>query len=297
MVESALSQSPHMEKKMDLEKLEQQERELEEQIRTAVTPETEESSEEEESEPEVEDSVEEVEEDDLDDRLSEALKRAEEAESKLATQEKRVKDNQRAFQEKAQEAADLRRQVESLESRMAQLEESRPDEPTLSEDLSAEYPEFEPEFQKRDQEISRLKNESTDLKKDVEALRLERREAAILAAHPDINDIWTSDDFLEWERNHVYQKYITGTLENWKTVDPKDIIHIISEYKESRQSASDPVEKAKTVATPKVRSTHTTESKKEKPTFTKAQIAKMTDDEYFKYEDAITQAYAEGRVR
>jgi hypothetical protein len=137
-----------------------------------------------------------------------------------------------------------------------------------------------------------------------EVLKAQKEEAdkkhfdAIAKAHPDWKAVSGSEDFSLWlgRQSNMWQ---TAASEG----DAKDVVELLSRYKEDlgldskKVSKKDLVEKAKQNVEPslsKARKQNVSGSKKQ---WTAREIGKLTDKEYAKLEKEIDLAYTEGRVK
>jgi hypothetical protein len=200
--------------------------------------------------------------------------------------------------------------IQQLQNRIQELE-SKPDTQAVEDDLKEGkefYPEVVNPLLKR---ISELEAKLTNVSKDVGDVKstadswqqkeVQRHEneywGAIKAAHNDVGDIASSQDYADWydQQAPMIQQALTSN-------NARDVIAGINLYKSSlaqtpAPSASnqkqDKLQAAREAAAPSIKAAPRTEQKK---TFTHAQIAKMSPTEYAKYEDEIDEALARGEV-
>ena len=124
---------------------------------------------------------------------------------------------------------------------------------------------------------------------------------AIRNAHADVDDIANSPDYADW-----YDSQPPTIKKALVSDNAADVVAGINLYKASRPQVFTPpaqsgngrgntkLQAAREAAAPNIQSTRST--KEHKQTFTNAQIAQMSNEEYTKYEDAIDAALARGEV-
>ena len=146
-----------------------------------------------------------------------------------------------------------------------------------------------------EQRVSQATDEVLKAQREAEE---EKHQDAIAKAHPDWKAVSGSEDFSLWlgRQSNMWQ---TAASEG----DAKDVIELLSRYKEDlgldskKVSKKDLVEKAKQNVEPslsKARKQNVSGSKKQ---WTAREIGKLTDKEYAKLEKEIDLAYTEGRVK
>ena len=146
-----------------------------------------------------------------------------------------------------------------------------------------------------EQKVSQATDEVLQARREAEE---EKHQDAIAKKHPDWKAVASSEDFSLWlERQSNMWKMAA------KDGDAKDVIDLLSRYKEDlgldskKVSKKDLVEKAKQNVEPslsKARKQNVSGSKKQ---WTAREIGKLTDKEYAKLEKEIDLAYTEGRVK
>ena len=146
-----------------------------------------------------------------------------------------------------------------------------------------------------EQRVSQATDEVLKAQREAEE---EKHQDAIAKVHPDWKAVSGSEDFSLWlgRQSNMWQ---TAASEG----DAKDVIELLSRYKEDlgldskKVSKKDLVEKAKQNVEPslsKARKQNVSGSKKQ---WTAREIGKLTDKEYAKLEKEIDLAYTEGRVK
>ena len=223
---------------------------------------------------------------------------------KLHVAEERVKNAQARMTKATQEAAELRRvvtelqvTVASLQSRVVEAEASRDN---IDDDLRAlaeEYPDIAQPLLKK---LSKLEETVTEYRGRIDAERsqstLQGHFDAIRGAHPDMDDIVSSDDFTGWldRQSPVWQRVAqNGSAE--------EVVELLNRYKETfdtpPQQPVSKVERARKVAEPSLPKARKPDPNSGKRIWTLNEIARMPLDEFERRQDEIDKAYLEGRVR
>ena len=223
--------------------------------------------------------------------------------------DKRIKDAQRRMTKATQEAAQLRRDNESLRDKVTSLSgevaklKAITQAPTATDAdlarLQEEYPDLakpliaqlhslkaEQESAKAQQEELR-KHAQTDQAKQSE---IEHREA-ISAVHPDAWQLAGQVDFREWLADQP--SYKRAVVE---TGSAEDVIDLLHEYKATLAPPppKPTLETAKEIAEPTTRSTKA--KPQGKKTWTRAEIDQMSMQEFIDLQPQIDEALKNGRV-
>jgi hypothetical protein len=227
-----------------------------------------------------------------------------------------VREMNRAQQELAErrkndEARDeiirkLQNQIEELKNKKEKQEESldSDDEFEQAKDL---YPEVvNPLLKMIEQlkaQLASVTNEVGNVKQVADRFResettsaQEKHYAYIHDKHPDVSDIAGSPEFSVWLQDQapiIQQAIQAGTAQ--------DVVSALDYYKlskglatESPKPKQDKLEQAKLASSPTIRGGSS--KPEQKKTFTNAEIAKMTREEFMKYEDAIDEALSRGEI-
>ena len=194
------------------------------------------------------------------------------------------------------------------------------------QELVAEVAAKEPKYQapKTLEELEQFKAKNPDLYETVETIAhlqsetqteqlhqqlsaLQEREAEIMKReaesvlkqnHPDFEDIRGSENFHEWAKAQpddiqkwVYSNSSDGTLAS-RAIDLHKMEKGIAQYQQKRQSKPKEVGSAADIVSTKT----TAVDAKAPKIWTEREIAKMSVDEFDKYEKEINQAISEGRI-
>ena len=228
---------------------------------------------------------------------------------RLAKAEKAMKGAQRRMTQATQEAADLRKQNESLIHSLAELKgqlvESQRDNEKLSQ-LREEYPDIASplldELQRTQAEIATTKEALAEQErfrqKEVEQQAMQEHYARIQAVHPDVQEVTNTSDWAVWleEQDPQTQAWIESGTSN-------DVNAVLSRFKaEIGLATSTPqeqsLERAKAVAEPKMPKARKTDANAStNKVWTVDEITRMPNAEFEKHQKEIMQAYAEGRIR
>lgn len=207
----------------------------------------------------------------------------------------------------AKKENELQSRIEALEQAMKAQEAPAESYPTSEDDYEAwvkEYPDVAKVFETMILKKSKDTNEKLEAtQKEIAATKLRNAfEAAynkILKAHPDFDDIKTSDEFKAWMAEQP--KNIYDSINSPSGYDDEAVraaVYTIDLYKErgpgkkAKPKATRDQEAAKTV---KSSGASAPDLDNGKPTFSESQIQAMTSREFEKYQEAIFQAQEEGR--
>lgn len=240
----------------------------------------------------------------------------------LRVAEERYRNAQARMTKATQEAAELRRKVDSLERENNDLKakaERAPEKPTGSADEDADldklledYPDvvgpLVRELRVLQKQFSEKNEQDT---RSAEEKALQAHFDAIASRHPDWEDIVAQDDWQGWiERQPPLRRRAAqeGTAE--------EVVELLDAYKQDMgmsvapsQDDSDPpqepdparapeaVTRPRRVAEPRVPRARTPDPHAGKKIFSMAEIKRMKPSEFEALEAEIDQAIAEGRVR
>jgi len=224
--------------------------------------------------------------------------------------EERYKNAQARMTKATQEASDLRKKISEMEERLNFREQlqtkTTPVENTEVEgdlkSLMEDYPDIaKPLISKINTLENQLNNTAQNQEQREEERIMAEHVAAIKAAHPDLDEVRTSDDFQGWmqRQSNFYQRIAEeGSSE--------DVIELLNVYKkavgydapivDSSSKKAAKLEAAKKVADPKLPKTRQSSSGNQKASFTVDEIARMTPKQFEKYEKEIDKAYTGGRI-
>ncbi|RDL44357.1 hypothetical protein DN730_08105 [Marinomonas piezotolerans] len=214
--------------------------------------------------------------------------------------EERIKNAQALMTKATQEAAALRRenaqlkeQMEALQANPSEGESNAPEVGSL-EDLMEEYPELVgPLVQRLNQLEGKINGIETVSQKSKEDAALEAHWDTINQAHPDHMEIAQEPDFQGWvARQPPVMQQIA------QNGSAQDVIYLLDQYKATISkgtSQNKKVDQAKELAD-KVPRTQQKPTTSLKPSFTREQIAKMSPEQFSKYEAEIDEAMARGEI-
>lgn len=224
--------------------------------------------------------------------------------------EERYKNAQARMTKATQEAADLRKKMAEMEERLnfreqLQNQNTSAEKPEVDGDLKSlmeDYPDIaKPLINKINTLENQLNNTAQNQEQREEERIMAEHVAAIKAAHPDLDEVRTSDDFQGWmqRQSSFYQRIAEeGSAE--------DVIELLNVYKkavgfdapivDSSSKKAAKLEAAKKVADPKLPKTRQSSSGNQKASFTVDEIARMTPKQFEKYEKEIDKAYSGGRI-
>jgi hypothetical protein len=153
-------------------------------------------------------------------------------------------------------------------------------------------------------EVGEVKHVAEDVKRD-KALTAEQKHYAYIAErHPDFNEIVASTEYAEWfpEQAPMVQaalqrgtaRDVVTALTLFRTEHPKPVPEVEVETRVAAKATTkqDKLAAAKAASTPDVKSV----KPDKKPTFTSAQIAKMSPKEFSIHEAEILEAMARGEI-
>lgn len=242
----------------------------------------------------------------------------EEEKDALTVAEERIANAQRRMTQATQEAADLRRKVESLEneneSLKSQLEaqqSAKSDGDTQSplDEIGEEYDMIKPvteDLKRKDQLINELQRKIEQMSESSTDANAETQRQihfnTIYGAHPDAQQVAESDEFQVYLANKDFEHQKSGQSDKpfpsqvIQQGSAHEIVQILNDYKAQKSSAPSQeqvIAEARQAVTPNPKQVV---QPKQSPSFTREQIAAMTPQEFAENEDAIMQAMSEGRI-
>lgn len=213
----------------------------------------------------------------------------------------RYKNARARMTQATQEAAQLRRELEAMRMNSGAAQQPRQSRNDDDEDLSKwmqEYPDFAgpivKKLNKQQAVLRQLEEQNSMLRSQNENIQRDSFRQAVSAAHPDVSDIVSSDDFKGW-----LSRQPSGVSAMAHQGSAEDVNYVLAQYKNSmRQPGSSKLDEARRVATPSVRNASTGASNASAPlrSFTRDQIAAMSEKEFDANEAAIDAAMAAGLV-
>jgi len=148
-----------------------------------------------------------------------------------------------------------------------------------------------------EEQIADLRQELVSIKQREADITRKEAEAELMSRHPDFNEIRGDDNFHEWAKSQpeeiqdwIYNNPNNATLAS-RAIDLYKLESGIPQSKTSKQSRPATSSAADMVST----KTKTVDAKEAK-VWTEREIARMSVDQFDKYEDEINQAISEGRV-
>ena len=227
---------------------------------------------------------------------------------RLEKAERAMKGAQRRMTQATTEAAELRKQNESLMQSLTELKgqlvESQRDNEKLGQ-LREEYPDIASplldELQRTQAEVSATKEALAEQERlrqeEVQRQELESHFARIREVHPDFQDVTNTSDWALWLEDQdaaIHQWVESGTS--------NDVNAVLSRFKaEMGIKAPTPqeqsLERARSVAEPKMPKARKTESVSKKKVWSVDEITQMPNEVFEKHQSEIMDAYADGRIR
>ena len=222
--------------------------------------------------------------------------------------ERAMKGAQRKMTQATQEAADLRKERESLMKLVTelkgQLAESARDTERLSK-LKEEYPDVAAPLLDEIQILRDRLDEHSVLneKRDEQLQQVEQQKQleahfdAIRAVHPDFEDVTNTSDWALWleDQNALTQHWVQYGSSN-------DVNAVISKFKvdmgvKPATPQERTLERAKAVAEPKMPKARKSNVVGEKKTWTVDEIKRMPNEVFEKHQKEILQSYKDGTIR
>ena len=226
----------------------------------------------------------------------------------------RYKNLQAKMTQATQENAELKRSVAELQAQVNKLMQATPKvEESNDDDLAAvmnDYPEIAGPLAKKnkalEEKIARLEQALSSLDKKSESfshiqqeIEKNKFDLKVKSVHPDLDEIVAPghyDDLREWVEQQapvIQQGFHSG--------NPDDAITVLSLYKQAKgltvkeEDKSDKLNRAKAASTPNLPK-GTSKPSSQKTTFTRDQIARMSMEEFMKYEAEIDEALRAGNI-
>lgn len=222
--------------------------------------------------------------------------------------ERAMKGAQRKMTQATQEAAELRKQNESLIEVMTELksqlaERSRNDEGLQK--LKEEYPDVASplldEIQRLQERVDEHSALNSKRDEDVIRQRQEREMEAhfdrIRAVHPDFQDVTNTSDWALWieDQDASTQRWVENGTSN-------DVNAVISQFKldmniKPPTPQEQTLERAKEAASPKMPKARKSNAVGEKKSWTVDEIKRMPNELFEKHKREILEAQAAGNIR
>jgi chromosome segregation ATPase len=231
------------------------------------------------------------------------------SEARVLKAEKAMKGAQRRMTQATQEAAELRKQneslIQSLTELKAQLVASSKDNEKLAQ-LREEYPDIASplldELQRTQAEVANTKDALAEQDRirrhqdDQQAMQ--EHYSRIQAVHPDVQEVTNTSDWAVWleEQEPQTRAWIESGTSN-------DVNAVISRFKVSMgirppTPQEQNLERAKAVAEPRLpKARKTDQNASTNKVWSADDIARMPNLEFEKHQSEIMKAYAEGRIR
>lgn len=238
---------------------------------------------------------------------------------------KKAKAAERKMHEATQAAAELRKQNAALEQRLNDLQasftakqtEAKPEpvqDETGIDQAMEDYPEIvtplvkhnkmlEDKLAKLEARFGEVSQTTDSMVRTANEKALESKISAIQAAHPDANDIVSSDEFTQW-RNELPPMMAQAIYNAIDYAEPKDVIMALDMYKQSQGIPSNGVSKedrlaaAKAAATPSVASRNKPQAQTK--TLTREQLSKVSAKDFMaddSLEDLLLASLESGSLR
>lgn len=227
--------------------------------------------------------------------------------------EERYKNAQARMTKATQKEKELERKIAEMTDKVKAMESMRSEtriekqKEEVDVDLSAimkDYPELvkplqnyvDTAFAKVNQKLEQTTQELTKAQQEE---MVQKHKAKLAEVHPDFVQVANSEDFNLWleRQSPVWQQVA-------ESGNADDTIELLSRYKKAlgikstpEVSKKDLVEKAKQNAEPNLPKARKQNIGSSKKIWTAAEIGKLTDKQFLKYEKDIDQAYKDGRVR
>ena len=153
---------------------------------------------------------------------------------------------------------------------------------------------------KADKRAKEIEDKYQYLQKEQDNIAQEKAEVDLLKIHPDFAELRAKDDFHEWAakqdptiQDWLYENNNNANLAG-RAIDLYKMDKGIGKYS-NKQEKDIKKEAAKAIS--KTRKAESTEGAKPKKVWSNAEIAKMSVNEYAKYEEEIDKAVREGRIQ
>ena len=223
----------------------------------------------------------------------------EKAPKKRTNYKKRYDDLKRHYDDRVSEFKQREQELLAVAKTTAS-EYQTPKTPEELEKFKQEYPDLYDTVEtvahlRSAEQVNQLQDQLQSMQqREVDILRREA-EAALMARHPDFEDIRGSDQFHEWAKSQpeAIQEWIYNNSNN-AVLASKAIDLFKMEHGLQTQIKSQPKEQGS--AADIVSTKTTTIDTKQPKIWTEREIAAMSLDQFDKHEDEIDQAITEGRV-
>jgi hypothetical protein len=230
---------------------------------------------------------------------TEAPEQEADAPKKRTNYKKRYDDLKRHYDDRVSEFKQREQELLAVAKTTAP-EYQTPKTPEELEKFKQEYPDLYDTVEtvahlRSSEQVNQLQDQLQSIQqREVDMLRREA-EAALMARHPDFEDIRGSDEFHGWAKSQpeAIQEWIYNNSNNAELAS-KAIDLFKMEHGLQTQIKSRPKEQGS--AADIVSTKTTTVDAKQPRIWTEREIAAMSLDEFDKYEDEIQQAITEGRV-
>lgn len=260
--------------------------------------------------------------------LDNAKERIRNAQARMHRATKEAADLRKKLTSQDSELSAVRSELHGLKQHVEALKQQPPAKPESAtvemadaelQGIAEEYPQIAKPFIKvinaLNAQVKSLgtKLESVEGKVVKTASSLEERDEdaaaqahvdAIRAVHPDAFELYESGDFQGW-----LDRQPPAFAEIMQNGTANDVNYVFTQYKRAvgtlkDEAAPSPrltpeqerIARAKAAANPTIRQVRTNPNKPGKPTFTRAEIAKMTPEEFESREAEIDAAIADGRI-
>lgn len=211
--------------------------------------------------------------------------------------------NEKELEKKISELTDKVKAMESMRSE-TRIEQQKEEVGVDLSEIMKDYPELvkplqsyvDTAFAKVNKKLEQTTQELTKAQQE-EMVR--EHKAKLAKAHPDYVQVANSEDFTLWlERQSPVWQQIADSG------NADDTIELLSRYKKAlgikstpEVSKEDLVEKAKQNAEPNLPKARKQNIGSSKKIWTAAEVGKLTDKQFLKYEKEIDQAQREGRLK
>ena len=211
--------------------------------------------------------------------------------------------NEKELEKKISELTDKVKAMESMRSE-TRIEQQKEEVGVDLSEIMKDYPELVKPLQSYVDTAfakvnKKLEQTTQELTKAQQEDMVREHKAKLAKAHPDYVQVANSEDFTLWleRQSPVWQQIADSGNAN-------DTIELLSRYKKAlgikstpEVSKEDLVEKAKQNAEPNLPKARKQNIGSSKKIWTAAEIGKLTDKQFLKYEKDIDQAYKDGRVK
>lgn len=211
--------------------------------------------------------------------------------------------NEKELEKKISELTDKVKAMESMRSE-TRIEQQKEEVGVDLSEIMKDYPELvkplqsyvDTAFAKVNKKLEQTTQELTKAQQE-EMVR--EHKAKLAKAHPDYVQVANSEDFTLWleRQSPVWQQVADSG-------NADDTIELLSRYKKAlgikstpEVSKEDLVEKAKQNAEPNLPKARKQNIGSSKKIWTAAEVAKLSDKQFLKYEKEIDQAQREGRLK